>query len=84
MVFIWGGNMYQVIEAINTSSANQQEIQIFIGYFGWDVGELEAEVEEGSWIFSYYPKPKSTDFSRFQGYFPHAEGDYETIYLFNN
>lgn len=48
-----GGNMKQVIEAINTKSANKQEIQIFIGYCGWDVGELEAELEEGSWILSY-------------------------------
>lgn len=44
-----GGNMEQVIEAINTGGANQQEIQLFIGYCGWDAGELEAEVEEGSW-----------------------------------
>lgn len=44
-----GGNMEQVIEVINTSSANDQEIQLFIGYCGWDVGQLEAEVEEGSW-----------------------------------
>ena len=47
-----GGNMEQVIGAINTSAANQQEIQLFIGYCGWDVGELEAEVEEGSWLIS--------------------------------
>jgi putative transcriptional regulator len=45
--------MEQVIEAINTKSANKQEIQLFIGYCGWDAGELEAEVEEGSWKFSY-------------------------------
>ncbi len=44
-----GGHMEQVIEAINTGAANKQEIQLFIGYCGWDVGELEAEVEEGSW-----------------------------------
>ena len=44
-----GGNMNQVIEAINATGANHQEIQIFIGYCGWDIGELEAEVEEGSW-----------------------------------
>ena len=44
-----GGNMEQVIEAINARAINQQEIQLFIGYCGWDVGELEAEVEEGSW-----------------------------------
>ena len=48
-----GGNMKQVIEAINTKSANKQEIQLFIGYCGWDVGELEAELEEGSWTLSY-------------------------------
>jgi putative transcriptional regulator len=47
--FYLGGNMEQVIEVINTSSTNDQEIQLFIGYCGWDVGELEAEVEEGSW-----------------------------------
>jgi putative transcriptional regulator len=47
-----GGNMEQVIEAINTRVTNKQEIQLFIGYCGWDVGELEAEVEEGSWTFS--------------------------------
>jgi putative transcriptional regulator len=48
--FYLGGNMEQVIEAINTKGANKQEIQLFIGYCGWDFGELEMEVEEGSWI----------------------------------
>jgi len=47
-----GGNMEQVIEAINTFGVNEQEIQLFIGYCGWDLGELQAEVEEGSWIVS--------------------------------
>ena len=44
-----GGTMEQVIKAINTGSSNDQEIQLFIGYCGWDIGELEAEVAEGSW-----------------------------------
>jgi putative transcriptional regulator len=47
-----GGSMEQVIEAINTRAANKEEIQVFIGYCGWDPGELEAELEEGSWTFS--------------------------------
>ena len=47
-----GGNMKQVIEAINTSSASDQQIQLFIGYCGWDVGELKAELDEGSWTVS--------------------------------
>ena len=48
-----GGNMEQVIEAINTSDANTEEIQLFIGYCGWDTGELEAELEEESWTIVY-------------------------------
>ena len=44
-----GGDMNQVIQAINTGGVNPQEIQLFIGYCGWDKGELEAELEEGSW-----------------------------------
>jgi len=47
--FYFGGNIEQVIEAIHNKGANQQDIQIFIGYCGWDMGELESEVEEGSW-----------------------------------
>jgi putative transcriptional regulator len=47
-----GGNMEQVIQAVNTHDANKEDIQLFIGYCGWDEGELEAELEEGSWILS--------------------------------
>ncbi len=46
-----GGNMEQVIEAINNLSDGQQEIKLFIGYCGWDAGELEGELKEGSWTF---------------------------------
>jgi putative transcriptional regulator len=46
-----GGNMEQVIEAINYRGTNNQDIQLYIGYCGWDAGELEAEIEEGSWVF---------------------------------
>jgi putative transcriptional regulator len=47
--FYLGGNMEQVIKAINTEDMNEKEIQLFIGYCGWDLGELEAELQEGSW-----------------------------------
>ena len=48
----FGGNMEQVVDAINTKAAGKEEIQIFIGYCGWDAGELEAELEEGRWTLS--------------------------------
>jgi putative transcriptional regulator len=42
--------MEEVIEAINNNGINEQEIQLFIGYCGWDEEELAAEIEEGSWV----------------------------------
>ena len=48
--FYLGGKMEDVVEAINNNGLNEQEIQLFIGYCGWDDGELAAEIEEGSWV----------------------------------
>jgi len=47
-----GGNIEQVVEAINNGFTKPQEIELYIGYCGWDLGELEAEVDEGSWTIS--------------------------------
>ena len=49
-----GGNMEQVTEAIHSKGVDEDEIQLFIGYCGWDTGELEAELAEGSWEMSNY------------------------------
>ena len=45
----FGGSFIEVVETINTGLLNANEIKIFVGYCGWDAGELEAEVVEGSW-----------------------------------
>lgn len=42
--------MNEVAEAINNNKIYNQEVQLFIGYCGWDANELEAEMDEGSWI----------------------------------
>ena len=45
----FGGNFTQAVTAINNVSITEKDIKIFVGYCGWDNGELEEEVEEGSW-----------------------------------
>ncbi len=46
----WGGNFSEAVRAINQQVLTQKDIKIFVGYCGWDAGELEAEIEEGSWV----------------------------------
>ena len=45
-----GGDFKQAVQFINNKTITEKEIKLFIGYCGWDDGELEAEVEEGSWL----------------------------------
>ena len=45
----YGGNFTQAVTAINNNTLTEKDIKIFIGYCGWDAGELEAEIAEGSW-----------------------------------
>lgn len=46
----FGGNFKQAVTAINNKSLTTAGIKIFIGYCGWNAGELEAEIAEGSWV----------------------------------
>ncbi len=45
----YGGNFTQAVTAINNNTLTEKDLKIFIGYCGWDAGELEAEVVECSW-----------------------------------
>lgn len=45
-----GGNMQQAVAAINELSITEADIKLFIGYCGWDAGQLKDEIEEGSWL----------------------------------
>lgn len=51
----FGGNFTEAVKLINQSIITENYIKLFIGYCGWDKGELEAEIEEGSWeLFSKF------------------------------
>lgn len=45
-----GGNFRQAVNGIDNKNLSSKDIKIFVGYCGWDAGELEAEIEEGSWV----------------------------------
>lgn len=49
--YYMGGNFKQAVRSINDKTVTEKDIQIFIGYCGWDHGQLEAEIEEGSFTF---------------------------------
>lgn len=47
-----GGNFAKAVVGINNGSLSSADVKIFVGYCGWDGGELEAEIEEGSWVIT--------------------------------
>ncbi len=45
-----GGNFKQVVQYSSDGNIAANDIQLFIGYCGWDEGQLEEEIAEGSWM----------------------------------
>lgn len=45
-----GGNHQQIFEAIKCNSKNKSQIRFFLGYSGWDDGQLQMELNENSWV----------------------------------
>jgi putative transcriptional regulator len=44
-----GGNFAAALQHLNAGTIAGKDIKLFIGYCGWDNGELDAEIAEGSW-----------------------------------
>lgn len=45
----FGGDFHTAVQLLNSGILSPDDIRIFIGYCGWDAGELEEEIREGSW-----------------------------------
>lgn len=48
----WGGDFERAIEVLNMGLVDRSRIKFFIGYSGWDSGQLDNEMEQHSWIVS--------------------------------
>jgi len=45
----YGGDFKKITEGLSNGSIKTDAVKLFIGYCGWDEGELAAEITEGSW-----------------------------------
>lgn len=48
----WGGNFETLKILINNNSINPAEVKFFLGYSGWDTGQLDEEIDSNTWIIS--------------------------------
>lgn len=46
----WGGDFETVTQLLQFGKINDSEIRFFLGYSGWDVDQLEKELDINSWI----------------------------------
>jgi len=46
----WGGDFTMIKDLIKKDKANLNKIRFFIGYSGWDPGQLQMEIDQNSWV----------------------------------
>jgi len=51
----WGGNFNTVLDLINSKTISAENIRFFLGYSGWDKGQLSKEIDSKSWVIVSNP-----------------------------
>ncbi len=52
----WGGDFEALKMQITLGLVHQNQIRFFLGYSGWDAGQLEEEINENSWLVADIPQ----------------------------
>lgn len=50
-----GGDFDAVLDYLNSGYAVEGRVRFFVGYSGWDEGQLESEIAEGTWALTESP-----------------------------
>ncbi|MDX5345958.1 MAG: YqgE/AlgH family protein [Hymenobacteraceae bacterium] len=48
----WGGDFNELQDRIAEGQIAEEKIRFFLGYSGWDAGQLEEEIEKNVWIIN--------------------------------
>lgn len=48
----WGGDFEEIQKIVRNQPTTQHDIRFFLGYAGWSPGQLDAEIEQDSWILT--------------------------------
>ncbi|MDD3280149.1 MAG: YqgE/AlgH family protein [Bacteroidales bacterium] len=52
----FGGKEYDLISLIKADLVNEENIRFYIGYCGWESGQLEAEIQANMWVVGAFKK----------------------------
>lgn len=46
----WGGDFEILTALIADGTADERDVRFFLGYSGWDAGQLDAEMRQTTWV----------------------------------
>lgn len=46
----WGGNFAQLKELATAGKLSEDNVKFFVGYSGWDKGQLDSEIKKDYWL----------------------------------